>query len=480
MHRFAITGISHKFAPVEVRELLAFPPESLPKALRMLREDFGVDQAVIISTCNRVEILTHCAHADVQAVLADFLASFHRVRHETFRPHLYTHVGESAVEHLLRVAASLDSLVLGETQILAQIKDAYALAAAEGATGKALNGLLHRAFAVAKEVHSQTAISRGRLSIASVAVDLIRRTFDDLDRRTALLVGLGEMGELTLRHLREAGVGSVIVANRTHQRALDMAKTIGGEAIPLTLLGDYLHRADIVVSQTAAPGIVISKDMVAKAMKQRGGRSLFLVDLAVPRDIHPEADQVEGVYRYEIDDLQRVVAEASEARTQEVARALELVTQARAEFVASQQVVSVEPILAAIRERAEALLAAELARANGSLSPEAAEAAREASRRFMNKLLHQPTLALKDEARRGTDAQTLAFAARLFGVDGVIAGASGESGAMPKSLPTEQQPESKSDAAPEPEWNVKLSSSREAAGVAPEVKSRGPRREPGA
>jgi glutamyl-tRNA reductase len=324
------------------------------------------------------------------------------------------------VEHLLKVAASLDSLVLGETQILAQIKDAYAIAASEGATGKALNGLLHRAFSVAKEIHSQTAISRGRLSIATVAVDLIRRTFDDLDRRAVLLVGLGEMGELTLRHLREAGVGTVIVANRTHQRALDMAKTIDGEAIPLTLLADYLHRADIVVSQTAAPGIVISRDMVARAMKQRSGRSMFLVDLAVPRDIHPEADLVEGVYRYEIDDLQRVVAEASEARTAEVARALELVAAAKSEFVAGMRTVSVEPLLNAIRARHEAMLAAECQRVAAGLPPESAEAAREASRRFMNKLLHQATMVIKDAAREGGDRAMLAAAAQLFGVSGAV------------------------------------------------------------
>lgn len=423
MDRFAVTGISHKFAPIEVRELLAFPAESLPKAFRLLRDEFGVEQSVIVSTCNRVEIITFSDHTDIQPVIADFLAKFHRVRHETFQPHLYSHAGEAAVEHLLKVAASLDSLVLGETQILAQIKDAYAIAASEGATGKALNGLLHRAFSVAKDIHSQTAISRGRLSIASVAVDLIKRTFDDLDRRAVLLVGLGEMGELTLRHLREAGVGTVIVANRTHQRALDMAKTIDGEAIPLTLLADYLHRADIVVSQTAAPGIVISREMVARAMKQRGGRSMFLVDLAVPRDIHPEADLIEGVYRYEIDDLQRVVAEASEARTQEVARALELVAAAKAEFAAGMRTVSVEPLLTAIRSRHEALLEAECQRLAANLPPVAAEAAREASRRFMNKVLHQATMVLKDAARDGGDRAVLQAAAQLFGVDGAAASA---------------------------------------------------------
>lgn len=418
MHRFAVTGISHKFAPVEVRELLAFSGDSLPKALRQLRESSGVGQAVIVSTCNRVEIVTYCDVPEVHQVLARFLGDYHRVKAETFLPHLYSYTGEAAVEHVLKVACSLDSLVLGETQILAQIKDAYAVAAAEGATGKALNGLMHKAFAVAKEVHSQTGLSRGKLSIASVAVDLIRRTFDDLGKRTALLVGMGEMGELTLRHLREAGVGGVIVANRTHQRAVDMAKTIGGEAIPLDLLGDYLPRADIVVSQTAAPGIVISRAMVESAMRARGHRSLFLVDLAVPRDIHPEADRIEGVYRYEVDDLQRVVAEASEARTKEVTQALRIVQAACEEFVAGQRLVPVEPLLAAMHRRSEALLEAELARAQiDALPPDAAEAVRSISRRFMNKLLHAPTVALKDEARKGADPALVAFAAKVLGVD---------------------------------------------------------------
>lgn len=435
MPQFAVTGISHKFTPVEVRELLAFQGETLPRALRELREQHGIAQAVILSTCNRVEIVTWSDHPNVHQEVVRFLSDFHRVSPETFSSHIYSHSGAEAVDHVLRVAASLDSLVLGETQILAQIKDAYSVAAAEGATGKALNALMHRAFSVAKEVHSQTALSRGRLSVASVAVDLIRRTFEDLQRRTVLLIGLGEMGELTLRHLRDAGVGNVIIANRTHQRAIDMAQSWNGEAIPLSLLDDYLHRADIVVSQTASPGFIVTPDLISKAMRRRAYRPMFLVDLAVPRDIHPEADRIDGVYRYEVDDLQRVVAEASEARAAEVARAVELIEAARDDFLASQRMVPVEPILLAARNRAEDLLSAELGRVDGMLSPEAAEIAREVCRRFMNKLLHPTVSTLKEEARNGADLRQLELAARLLGVSASTPPAPRRSGVAPSGLP---------------------------------------------
>jgi glutamyl-tRNA reductase len=417
MHRFAVTGLNHKFAPLEVRELLAFRPDILPKALRSLREDHGVAQSVILSTCNRVEIITFSDLPNAEPAVVRFLAEFHRLNEETFRPFLYHHVGTAAVEHVLRVAASLDSLVLGETQVLSQLKDSYAAASTEGATGKALNSLMHRAFAVAKDVHSQTGIGRGRLSVSSVAVDLIRRTFDDLGKKTALLIGLGETGELTLTHLREAGIGQVIVANRTHQRAEEIAKQFGGEAVPLSLLGDYLHRADIVVSQTASPSIIISRDMAEKAMKARGHRPVFMVDLAVPRDIHPEVDQIEGIYRYQVDDLERVVAEASEARSAELERSIEIVRAACAEFVRSQKQVTVEPVIAAIKEKADGLLEIELQRASGRLAalpPEAQAIVREISQRFANKLLHQPVQALKDEARAGADPALIQFAQKMF------------------------------------------------------------------
>ncbi|MCA8938674.1 MAG: glutamyl-tRNA reductase, partial [Planctomycetes bacterium] len=304
MERFIVTGLNHKFAPIEIRECLAFADQALPMALRSLREDFGVPQAVILSTCNRVEIIAFGKDRECAKRVRGFLSDFHHVEESFFSDHLYEHRGEDAVKHLFRVSSSLDSLVLGEYQILSQLKTAYQIATQEGTCGKAINALMQRAFALAKEVRARTAIGAGQLSVASVAVGFIKRTFENLAEKTVLLLGAGETAQITLRHLREAGVQDVIIANRTLEKAKELAEIFGGAAIPLDLVADYLPKADIVVSQTGATQPIITKKMVAKALKYRASGSLFFVDLAVPRDIATDVDRLDGVYRYDVDDLE--------------------------------------------------------------------------------------------------------------------------------------------------------------------------------
>ncbi|NUQ34230.1 MAG: glutamyl-tRNA reductase, partial [Planctomycetaceae bacterium] len=325
MQNFSVTGINHKYAPLEVREVLAIADESLPIALRALRENHAVEQAMILSTCNRIEIICHASCPAMKDRVCDYLSAYHHVDRSFFEEYVYYHQGIDAVRHIFNVASGLDSMVLGETEILGQLKKAYLASSSEGATGRALNECMHAAFALAKKIHADTEISKGKLSVASVAVTFVKRVFDDLSRKTAMLVGLGETGRLLLTHLREVGIGHMIIVNRTLEHATNVAKTFNADAVPLELLEDYLARADIVISQTSAPTTIVSRAHVENALKRRHGKPMLLIDLAVPRDIQADVEELEGAYLYDIDDLEQVVAEAAEARTQEYERCQKLV-----------------------------------------------------------------------------------------------------------------------------------------------------------
>ncbi len=405
MERFIVIGTNHKFAPLEVRERLVFSNQVQPLALRQLSQEHGLDETFLLSTCNRIEFLTfsELEQEDVFARFMSFLEKFHHLDMGPFKEYFYLHRGSQAVEHIFKVAASLDSLVLGETQILNQLKSAYEVAASEGATKKALNSLFREAVTSAKQVHGQTKISQGQSSIPSVAVSFIKRTFDELERKQVLLLGLGEMGRLALRHLKDAGVGKIIIVNRTLAKAQALAEEFQGEAVPFNLLVDYLPKADVVISQTSAKNTLIHKEEVARALKQRSYKPMFFIDLAVPRDIQPEVDQLDGAYRYEIDDLQKVVAEASEARLKEVERCREILKGNVQSFIQNFRTFRVDPLIARIRKQTETLIEQEFAKSSSQLNQLSEEQRKEVyyiARRITKKLLHQPIQMLKDEARK--------------------------------------------------------------------------------
>lgn len=419
MQRYVVLGINHKFAPLEVRERLAYPDRKLPGALRHVRESLGAEEAVLLSTCNRVEIFAHADGDDVQQKLLAVLAADHSMKPEYLQQFCYFHRGREAVEHLLRVCGGLDSLVLGETQILSQVKRAYLLAQSENNTGKALNGLFHRAFHVAKRLHSETGIGQGQVSVSSVAVRFVKRVFENLASKTALLIGAGEVGELTLTYLREAGIGRVVVVSRTMERAREVAERFKGDAVPVNLLEDYLPSADVVISQTAAEDRILTRKQFAQSQKKRGYAPVFVLDLAVPRDIEETAAELDGVFLYNVDDLEQVVAESAIERSKELESCSAIVRAEADEFLAEAQAYAAGPLIAELRAKAALVKEAELDRLLSRLSdlPVAKKDEIAAfSERLLNKLLHPQIQGIKEEAARG-DAESVRRIATALGID---------------------------------------------------------------
>ena len=306
--KLLLTGVSHKTAPVEVRECLAFREESLPAALQDLKSCEGVTEAVILSTCNRVEItVTTADGADPQAIVDAFLAEQKAVGPENIAPHLYRHEGREAIHHLFRVASSLDSMVIGEPQILGQLKAAYAAAKDSGAVCGWLDGLMTHSFGVAKRVRSETGIGQMAVSISYAAVELARKIFGSLANRTVMIVGAGKMSELAARHLRRSGASHVFVTNRTHERAIEMAKLFQGTPVEYSRFTQMLPEVDILIASSGAPHYILHKDEMQRVIAARRNKPMFLIDIAVPRNIDPAVNELDNVFLYDIDDLQEVV-----------------------------------------------------------------------------------------------------------------------------------------------------------------------------
>ncbi|MBX3458690.1 MAG: glutamyl-tRNA reductase [Planctomycetes bacterium] len=422
MQRYVVLGVNHKFAPLEVRERLAYPERKLPGALKQLREGLPCDEAVLLSTCNRVEVYAFADAADARDRLIAALAADHGMKPDYLESLCYFHRGRDAVEHVLRVCGGLDSLVLGETQILSQVKRAYLLAQSEGATGKQLNGLFHKAFHVAKRLHSETAIGQGQVSISSVAVRFVRRIFDDLGSKTALLIGAGEVGELTLTYLREAGIGRVVVVSRSLERAKEIAERYKGDAVPVNLLEDYLPAADVVITQTAAEDRILSKAQFAKSQRARGYAPVFVLDLAVPRDVEEAAAELDGVFLYNVDDLEQVVAENAEERSRELDKCAAIVRSEADEFLAGFQTYAAAPLITELREKAIAVKNAELDRVFAKYPEMPEDQRRELaafSERLVNKLLHPQIQGIKDQAARG-DTESIRRLALALGIDKAV------------------------------------------------------------
>lgn len=413
MHLIAF-GINHKTAPVSIREQAAFAPEQLPQALHDITARAGVDEATILSTCNRTEVYCRLDHGDSHKAVKWF-CDFHRLPANDIQPHLYLLPDQDAVKHAFRVAAGLDSLVLGEPQILGQMKSAFTTAHKAGVTGKILNRLFQQTFSVAKQVRTDTAIGASAVSVAYAAVSLAKKIFQNFAEKKVLLIGAGETIELVARHVREQGVTHILVANRTVERAQLLASACAGEAISLAELPERLAEADIVISSTASQLPILGKGAVESALRARKHRPMFMVDLAVPRDIEPEVSELADVYLYTVDDLHEAIQENMQSRLEAAREAEKIIDIQVVDFMHWVRSLDSVPAIRALRENAQALCEAELKRAERRLArgddPQKVMAM--LARGIANKFTHAPSDALKKAGHDG-DAQLLDAARKLF------------------------------------------------------------------
>ena len=405
-------GVNHKTASVALREQVAFSPEQLHQALPALRVQAGVDEAVIVSTCNRTEL--YCFGEASADLLIGWLAGYHGIAIETLRNHVYSYQDEQAMEHLMRVASGLDSLVLGEPQIFGQVKQAYQFAKDQASVGGVLERLFQHSFKVAKTVRSETSVGANAVSVAYAAVNLARQIFADLKRSSVLLVGAGDTAELVAQHLREHGVKQLLVANRTLERAQGVASKFNGQAHTLAELPELLPQADVVISSTASTLPIIGKGMVETALKQRRWQPMLLVDLAVPRDIEAQVNDLNDAYLYTVDDLQGIITENLRSREQAAAEAQQIIVGQVAEFNAWLRSLDHVDLLRQYRQRAEALAQEQLVRAQQQLAAgkPADEVLSELTQRLTNKFLHAPTRLIRAAGAQG-DYATLAVFKQL-------------------------------------------------------------------
>lgn len=411
-------GVNHKTAPVAIREKVSFAPEKMVDALSSLVSDKKANEAVIVSTCNRTEL--YCSVEDSESVdeIIRWLSEYHELNFDDLKQYCYAHQNDDSVRHVMRVASGLDSLILGEPQILGQVKSAYAVSQEGSCIGPQLQSLFQKTFSVAKRVRTDTAIGENPVSIAFAAVSLAQRIFADIRKNTALLIGAGQTIELVARHLKEQGIKRIIVANRTLARAEVLAQELGAEAIMLGEIGDYLSEADIVISSTASQLPIIGKGMVERATSKRRHNPMLLVDIAVPRDIEPEVEEVKDAYLYTVDDLHSVIEENVRAR-QDAAKAAELIIEEGVDaYRRSIESRKVSDLIVGYRHSAEAMKDAELAKALKNLeagqSPE--QVMNKLAHGLMNKLIHAPTRYLR-EAGADANQDALNHAATVLGIN---------------------------------------------------------------
>lgn len=407
--KLVLLGVNHKTAPIELRERLAISPTKLAEATRSLREVAGVHDALILSTCNRVELIT-CHDADgarVRELVGKFIESYFHIDLQLVQPHLYEYSDGEAIRHLFRVASSLDSMVIGEPQILGQMKESYVAARSVGATRYHLDSLLQRTFMVAKRVRSETQIGSSSVSIVSVAVELAQRSFGSLADKKVFLVGAGKMNELAARHLIAQGAGAVFVANRTLQRAETLAQQFNGSAIRFEDLYATADQADIVITSTGASQPIFRKEHAQLFLQRRRGRPMFFIDLAVPRDVDSEVRRLDGIFLYDIDDLQSIASSHLDERGKEAVLAEVMIAAEVEQYQRRLQAFNVLPEIVHLQRSVEEIRQGEHRRLQSqlrSLSSEQTAAVEMLTRSLVNKLLHHPLQAIKSAAKEGNGA----------------------------------------------------------------------------
>ncbi|MCW9023502.1 MAG: glutamyl-tRNA reductase [Gammaproteobacteria bacterium] len=410
-------GINHKTAPVSIREKVAFPPEKIESALQDILQQAAASEAAIVSTCNRTELYVG-VNDDNHNHVIEWFQSYHNLSNEELNPYIYTHHDNAAVLHLLRVASGLDSLVLGEPQILGQIKDAFHTASHAGTIGQQLSRLFQHTFTVAKQVRTETAIGASPVSVAFAAVRLARQIFSNLSEHTALLIGAGETIELVARHLHEQDVKHIIVANRTVERAESLAKGFNGEAIALADMPERLVDADIIIASTASQLPILGKGAVERALKQRKHRPMFMVDIAVPRDIEPEVNKLSDVYLYTVDDLHEVIEEGRQSREEAAEQAEEIIINQVEHYMGWLRSLTAVKTIRCFRSQAEHLRDEALEHAQRQLTAgkDPQQVMAELARTLTNKLIHQPSVQMHHAAYNGHE-DMLESARILFSLD---------------------------------------------------------------
>jgi glutamyl-tRNA reductase len=416
--KLLITGVSHKTAPVELRERLAFAEATVPGALRDLLAREGIMEAMVLSTCNRVEIVVSADdRVDPLASIAAFLHEFRGMTPEKLGPCLYHHEGREAVHHLFRVASSLDSMVIGEPQILGQLKSSYAVAKANDCLNGLLEAVVTRAFGVAKRVRSETGVGQMAVSVSYAAVELARKIFGSLSGRTVMIVGSGKMSELAARHLRRSGASHIFVTNRTYERAQELATVFQGTPVEYHRFLGMLPEVDIVITSSGAPHYILNKEEMQRVIAARRNKPVFLIDIAVPRNIDPAVNEVDNVFLYDIDDLQGVVNANLRERVREAERAEELVAQEVERMMARLKVQEVAPTIVSLQEQLEQIRNAEIERTRrklGPLTPEQEEALESLTRGIVNKIAHGPISELRRHAGRPDGVQIIDAIRQVF------------------------------------------------------------------
>ena len=414
-----VIGLNHKTAPIEVREKVAFDGTKLDEALIQLKDSDAIKENIILSTCNRVEI--YAGVSDINGGvdgIKTFISRFHNVSKDLLDNSLYIHKGQEAIRHMYRVASSLDSMVVGEPQILGQLKDAYDAALRHKTTGVFLNKLMRKSVSVAKRIRTETKIAESAVSISFAAVELAKKIFDDLASKSFMLIGAGEMAELAARHLINSGVQDVYVTNRTIARAEELAQEFQGKVVPFEHFVTELIHTDIVICSTGAPHFILMKDQVHRAMKERKQKPMFIIDISVPRNIDPQINDLDNVYLYDVDNLQGIVDTNIQERAKEAEKAERIVNEEIGSFLKWTASLSATPIIVALRNRAEEIRKAELEktlRKIGPLEESKMKSIDHLTASIVNKLIHPPTSVLKSEDEN--KEQMLDLVQKLFNLE---------------------------------------------------------------
>jgi glutamyl-tRNA reductase len=417
--QLAVVGVSHRTAPVEVRERLAFSADRLREALAALVDRDRIAEAMILSTCNRVEIVVQGSNAADAHSLRNFLCGYHHIPEESVSQHVYSFNNVEAIRHIFRVTSSLDSMMVGEPQILGQVKEAFRIASDAGTIGMNLSALMNRAFAVAKKVRSETGISQSAVSISFAAVELARKIFGDLSGKTVMIIGASKMGELAARHLKRNGVSSVLVTNRTFDRAVELAKIFEGAALPFEHFVDHIDHADIVISSTGAPHFIVTRPMAEQIVHRRKNKPIFFIDIAVPRDVDPQVNDIDNVFLYDIDDLQQVVDANMKGRLREASRAEEIIASEVRAFCDRMQSREVVPTIVELRDSMERTRREIIERHRKQLRdlpPAALETVDQISQALVNRILHHPIAELKAMASDPNGSEFVETVRKIFNI----------------------------------------------------------------